>query len=193
MQSEVLLLSNSVEPARPSRATWYVPVLGTTIVMLKEDRANLKKTSPVDASTPTVGSSLGANGARATFDHGGAAGGASGGGSGGSGESGGIGTAGGVGAAGGGATGSGGGELQQLRNTPSALGQQSPESCPHAACNWQEEVQDATGRDGDGLGRAGGGEGGSEGGGGGGAFGGAGGSDGGGGGTCGMSAGAAGG
>ena len=54
VQSEVLLLSNSVEPARPSRATSYVPVLGTTIVMLKEDRANLKKTSPVDASTPTV-------------------------------------------------------------------------------------------------------------------------------------------
>ena len=121
--------------------------------MLKEDASSLKKTSPVDASTPTAGSSLGANGARATFDHGGAGGGASGGCSGGSGESGGIGTEGGVGAAGGGATGSGGGELQQPRTTPSAVGQQSPESSPHVGCNWQE---DAPGCDGDGLGSAGG-------------------------------------
>ena len=134
--------SGSLEPARPTRATWYVPASGTTIVTLKEDSADLKKTSP-DASTPTAESSLGANGARATCDHGGGGGGgggASGGGSGGSGDCGGIGAAGGVGGegggdggggeggtAGGGASGSGGGESQHSRNTPRALGQQSPE------------------------------------------------------------------
>ena len=54
VQSELWLSVNAVEPARPSRATWYVPANGTTIVMLNEDSAFLKKTSPVDASTPTA-------------------------------------------------------------------------------------------------------------------------------------------
>ena len=49
---------------------------------------------------------------------------------------------------GGGSNGSGGegGELQQPRFTPSAVGQQSPESEEHAACN----VQDDDGGDGGG-------------------------------------------
>ena len=70
VQSEVLLASNSVEPGRPTRATSYVPVRGATTVIAM-DPADLKKTSLVEGTTPTAGSSVGAKGPRATTSHGG--------------------------------------------------------------------------------------------------------------------------
>ena len=68
VQSEALLSSNSSEPARPWSATSYVPVRGATIVISNEDGADLKKTSPVDRSTPTAGSFFGAKGTSAKSD-----------------------------------------------------------------------------------------------------------------------------
>ena len=70
VQSEVLLASNSVEPARPSRASLYVPVCGTSTVISNQE-FDLKKISLVNGSTPTAKLSLGANGARAITSHGG--------------------------------------------------------------------------------------------------------------------------
>ena len=71
VQSDVLLASNSVEPGRPARVPWNVPVCGATTVISK-DPADLKKTSLVEGTTPTTdGSSVGAKGARATTSHGG--------------------------------------------------------------------------------------------------------------------------
>ena len=72
VQSEVLLALNSVEPGRPSRPTWYVPVRGAMTVISNEPW-DLKKTSLVE-STPTDGLSLGAKGARKTTSHGGGGG-----------------------------------------------------------------------------------------------------------------------
>ena len=75
VQSEVLLASNTVEPGRPSRATSYVPVRGAMTVISNEPLDfDLKKTSLVEASTPTDGLSLGAKGARKTTSHGGGGG-----------------------------------------------------------------------------------------------------------------------
>ena len=72
VQSEVLLASNTSEPGRPSRPTWYVPVRGAMTVISNEPEGfDLKKTSLVETSTPTAGLSLGAKGARATTSHGG--------------------------------------------------------------------------------------------------------------------------
>jgi hypothetical protein len=105
VQSEVLLASNSVEPGRPTRATSYVPVRGATTVIAM-DPADLKKTSLVEGTTPTAGSSVGAKGARATTSHG--SGGGLGGGGGGDGGGGGGGA--GKGGGGFGEGGGGGGE-----------------------------------------------------------------------------------
>ena len=149
VQSELSLALKYSLPARPSRATWYVPASGTTIVMLKEDSVVLKKTSPVDASTPTAGSSFGANGARATFDHGGGGGGggASGGGSGGSGGSGDCGGIGGVGGEGGGDGGGGEGggdvvvqEFIALSQVQSPLHQAAPAQPPESVMGHSAHV-----------------------------------------------------
>jgi len=49
-------------------------VCGATTVISKEDPAGLKKTSLVEGRMPTVGSSVGTKGARATTFHGGGGG-----------------------------------------------------------------------------------------------------------------------